>query len=300
MSGEPLPEQAEHIVGGCMSDLSQRLAHDGQDLFMEEKLRGRAALVTGGARGIGRAYALRLARLGADVAVLDVDLQSYRQFEREQDGMTADSTVAEILALGRRSLGLTADVSDPVAVTAAAGDLAADWGRIDILVCNAGGGTGRPADTTASEVSAELFDLVVQRNLYGTVNTCRAVVPHMRRHRYGRIVTVSSQAGRRGSPTGGYAHYGVAKAGIQMYTRYLAQELGPLGITVNCIAPGFIGTGRLLPMFEEQGIDRVLKQIPLRRLGTPDDCARVVEFLVTELGDYVTGAVIPVDGGSVS
>jgi 3-oxoacyl-[acyl-carrier protein] reductase len=267
---------------------------------VEEKLKGQTALVTGAARGIGRSYALRLARLGADVAVLDVDLQSYRQFEREQEDMTADSTVAEIGGLGRRGIGLTADVSDPAAVTAAVNTLVADWDRIDILVCNAGGGTGRPAETRASEVSAELFDLVVQRNLYGTVNTCRAVVPHMKRHEYGRIVTVSSQAGRRGSSTGGYAHYGTAKAGIQMYTRYLAQELGPFGITVNCVAPGFIATGRLLPMFEAQGVDRVLEQIPLRRLGTPDDCARVVEFLVTDLGGYVTGAVIPVDGGSVA
>jgi 3-oxoacyl-[acyl-carrier protein] reductase len=85
-----------------------------------------------------------------------------------------------------------------------------------------------------------------------------------------------------------------------MYTRYLAQELGPFGITANCVAPGFIATGRLLPMFESQGMERLLDQIPLRRLGTPDDCARVVEFLVTDLGEYVTGAIIPIDGGSVS
>jgi 3-oxoacyl-[acyl-carrier protein] reductase len=267
---------------------------------MEEKLSGQTALVTGGARGLGRAYSLRLARLGADVAVLDVDLQSYRQFERERDDMTADSTVAEITALGRRSVGFTADVTDRAAVKAVVDNLALSWGRVDILVCNAGGGTGRPADTTASEVSAELFDLVIQRNLYGTVNTCQAVAPHMRRQGFGRIVTVSSQAGRRGSPTGGYAHYGTAKAGIQMYTRYLAQELGPSGITVNCVAPGFIATGRLMPMFEAQGVDRVIQQIPLRRLGTPDDCARVVEFLVTDLGEYVTGAIIPIDGGSVA
>lgn len=267
---------------------------------MEQKLRGQTALVTGGARGIGRAYALRLARLGADVAVLDVDLQSFRQFDRERDDMTADNTVAEVIAMGQRSVGLTANVTDRAAMKAAADDLAGSWGRIDIAVCNAGGGTGKPAETTASEVSAELFDLVLQRNLYGTVNTCQAVVPHMRRQKYGRIVTVSSQAGRRGSPTGGYAHYGTAKAGIQMYTRYLAQELGPYGITVNCVAPGFIATGRLVPMFEAQGVDRVVQQIPLRRLGTPDDCARVVEFLVTDLGEYVTGAIIPIDGGSVA
>ena len=85
-----------------------------------------------------------------------------------------------------------------------------------------------------------------------------------------------------------------------MYTRYLAQELGPFGITANCIAPGFIATGRLLPSFEAAGIEQVLQQIPLRRLGTPEDCARVVEFLVTDLGEYITGAVIPIDGGSVS
>jgi 3-oxoacyl-[acyl-carrier protein] reductase len=85
-----------------------------------------------------------------------------------------------------------------------------------------------------------------------------------------------------------------------MYTRYLAQELGPFGITANCIAPGFIATGRLLPSFEAAGVDALLARVPLRRLGTPEDCARVVEFLVTDLGDYVTGAVIPIDGGSVS
>jgi 3-oxoacyl-[acyl-carrier protein] reductase len=267
---------------------------------MEEKLKGQTALVTGAARGLGRAYALRLAELGADVAVLDADLRSYRSFALEQEAMTADNTVEEIRQRGRRSAGFEADVSDGAAVTAAVDSLAADWGKVDIVVCNAGGGTGTPAESLASEVSPELFDLVIQRNLYGTVNTCRAVAPHMKRSGYGRIVTVSSQAGRQGSPGGGYAHYGTAKAGIQMYTRYLAQELGPFGITANCIAPGFIATGRLLPSFEAAGVDALLARVPLRRLGTPEDCARVVEFLVTDLGDYVTGAVIPIDGGSVS
>lgn len=265
----------------------------------EPKLSGRTALVTGAARGIGRVYALHLARLGADVAILDADLESYRAFEREQAQMTAGSTVEEVRSLGQRSEGFQVDVTDEHDVSAAVTQLLRVWGHLDIVVCNAGGGSGSPEETTASTVSAEIFDQVVRRNLHGTVNTCRTVAPAMVEQGWGRIVTVSSQAGRRSTPTGGYAHYGAAKAGIEMYTRYLAQELGPHGITANCVAPGYIQTGRLATMFEAQGGDRILRGIALRRFGTPEDCARVIEFLVTDLGDYVTGVVIPVDGGSV-
>jgi NAD(P)-dependent dehydrogenase (short-subunit alcohol dehydrogenase family) len=116
--------------------------------------------------------------------------------------------------------------------------------------------------------------------------------------RWGRIVTVSSQAGRRAFPDGGYSAYGAAKAGVAMYTRYLAQELGPFGVNVNCLAPGYIATGRVAPMFDSLAGDSLESSIALRRPGTPEDCAGALQFLVTELGDYVTGTVIPVDGGS--
>lgn len=262
-------------------------------------LEGRTALVTGGARGLGRAYALRLADLGADVAVIDVDLRSFADFEREAAAMTADSVVDEVRARGRRSTGAELDVADGAAVRAFVDEVAAAWGHVDIAVCNAGGGLGQPRETLASSIDPDLFDGVLKRNLYGTVNTCSAVAPHMKAAGYGRIVTVSSQAGRQASRDGGYAHYGAAKAGIQAYTRYLAQELGPFGINANCIAPGYIATGRLSVMFERIGVERLASTVPLRRLGTPEDCAKVVEFLVTDLSDYVTGAIIPIDGGSV-
>jgi 3-oxoacyl-[acyl-carrier protein] reductase len=263
------------------------------------KLEGRTALVTGGARGLGRAYALRLAGLGADVAVADVNLDSSREFEAEAAAMTADTVMGEIEAMGRSSLGVECDVTDRQSLDAVVEQIIGAWGHLDIVVCNAGGGTGDPQQTKASSVDAEIFDIVVQRNLYGTVNTCTAVAPVMKEAGYGRIVTVSSAAGRKPNADGGYAHYGAAKAGIQMYTRYLAQELGPSGITVNCIAPGYIATGRLSVMFERIGVERLARSVPLRRLGTPEDCAKVVEFLVTDLGDYVNGAIIPIDGGSV-
>ena len=125
-----------------------------------------------------------------------------------------------------------------------------EWGRLDIAVCNAGGGLGSPAESKASTMDLDQFDAVLRRNLYGTVHTCVAVAPMMKEQGAGKIVTVSSQAGRRASGDGGYAHYGTAKAAIIMYTKYLAQDLGPHGIQVNCIAPGYIGTGRLMPMFE--------------------------------------------------
>ena len=263
-------------------------------------LQGKCALVTGGGRGLGRAYALHLATLGADVAVLDVDTRSYRDFAGEAAQMTAESTALEIEALGRRSIELEADVGDAAAVQAAVDRIEAEWGRLDIVVCNAGGGLGTPAESKASTMDLDQFEAVLRRNLYGTVYTCTAAALIMKAQGAGKIITVSSQAGRRASSDGGYAHYGTAKAAIIMYTKYLAQDLGPHGIQVNCIAPGYIGTGRLTPMFEGAGVERLTRGVAARRIGTPEDCARVVGFLAGPDSDYVTGTVIPIDGGSTT
>jgi 3-oxoacyl-[acyl-carrier protein] reductase len=266
------------------------------------KLDGKVALVTGAARGLGRAYAKRLAGLGANVAVADLDLHSYAEFEAEARDMTADSTVAEIAAMGVAALGIEVDVADPAAVGAMAARVVREWGRIDVLVANAGGGRGRPVDTKASSLDPALLQLVVGMNLFGTVYTVNAVAPTMKEQRAGKIITVSSIAGTGPSIDGGYAHYGAAKAAIAHYTRYLAQDLGPYGITANCIAPGVIATGRIMatviPGSVQGNRDRT-ELVALRRLGTVEDCARVVEFLATDLSDYVTGAVIPIDGGLV-
>jgi 3-oxoacyl-[acyl-carrier protein] reductase len=265
------------------------------------KLDGKVAIVTGAARGLGRAYAKRLAGLGAKIAVADLDLRSYREFDAEARDMTAESTVAEIMAAGGAAIGIEIDVRDCQAVEAMVAHVVEQWGRIDVLVANAGGGRGRPMDTKASTIDPALLDLVVGMNLYGTVYCCNAVAPVMKRQRSGKIITVSSVAGLSSSADGGYAHYGAAKAAIAHYTRYLAQDLGPYGITANCIAPGVIGTGRIMQTVipgSNSNRDRA-EQVALRRLGTVEDCARVVEFLATDLSDYVSGAVIPIDGGLV-
>ena len=269
---------------------------------MPGKLDGKVAIVTGAARGLGRAYAKRLAGLGAKVAVADLDLKSYREFAAEAKAMTGDSTVAEIEAIGGAAIGIEFDVADPAAVEAMAARVVEEWGRIDILVANAGGGRGRPVDTKASQLDPALLQLVIGMNLFGTVYCCNAVAPVMKAQRSGKIITVSSVAGTAASSDGGYAHYGAAKAAIAHYTRYLAQDLGPYGITANCIAPGVIATARIMqtviPGSSQSNRDRS-DLVALRRLGTVEDCAKVVEFLATDLSDYVTGAVIPIDGGLV-
>lgn len=267
---------------------------------MAGPLDGKIALVTGAGRGLGRAYALHLAKLGADVAVLDVNLTSFEEYEAEAAQMTAPSTADEIRALGRRSHAVQVDVADVDGVQRAVDEVIAGLGRIDIAVCNAGGGLGTPQTTKASTLDPSQFEAVLQRNLYGTVNTCRAVAPGMKAQGSGKIITVASVAGLRSGEGGGYAHYGAAKAGIIMYTRYLAQDLGPSGINVNCIAPGYMATGRLNVMFERMGRDRLAAGVALRRLGTPEDCAKVVGFLAGPDSDYVTGVVIPIDGGQMA
>lgn len=261
------------------------------------KLDGRVAIVTGAGRGIGRAYALRLARLGASIAVVDRDLRSHEEFAEERALMTAASTADEVAELGVPVLALEADLTDPDAARATVAAVDARWGRVDVCVCNAGGGTGAMTENAASVIDPAQLDVVLARNLSTTVNTCTPAVEVMRRRGSGKIVTVSSTSGLAPRRDGGYAHYGAAKAAIIMYTRYLAQELGPHGITANVLAPGAIGTGRLLPKMRALGMDEVVAEIALRRLGTTDDCAGVLEFLATDLSDYVTGQVLTVDGG---
>jgi 3-oxoacyl-[acyl-carrier protein] reductase len=262
-------------------------------------LAGRAAIVTGAARGIGRAYALRLAELGANVAAVDIDLHSYQQFELEAALLTADTVVEEVEDLGVEALGFEADVGDLEAMHAVANETAKRWGRIDVLVCNAGGGSGRITENVASAIDPSELDLVLHRNLYGTIFSCTAVVPFMKRQQSGTIITISSTDGIRALPGGGYAHYCVAKAAVIMYTRCLAEELGPHGIRVNTVAPGFIATGRILPFKDDLQSDAI-DDIPLRRWGTPEECARVIEFLATDMSAYVTGHVIPVEGGWIA
>ncbi|HVB97665.1 MAG TPA: SDR family NAD(P)-dependent oxidoreductase [Chloroflexota bacterium] len=259
------------------------------------KLDGKVALVTGSGRGLGRAYALHLAKIGADVVINDIDLDAAKQYD---EALTAPTVMDEIRNLGRRSIGIVADVTSKSQVDQMVEQIVDEFGRLDILVNNAGGAIV-PGPSYASSVAEDHFRKMLDINLMGTIFCCQAASAPMKKQRSGKIVNVGSQAGLRSVGDGNGTSYGVAKAAIQHYTRKLASELGPYNINVNCIAPAWILSSRAIAGGRDkpETRERLLKEIALGRLGQPEDCAKVVEFLTTDLSDYVTGQIISICGG---
>ena len=261
-------------------------------------LSGKVAVVTGAARGIGRAMALRLAQMGADVAVLDIDLNAAAQFN---EVLSAKTVELEIAGLGRRGLGVQVDLTDRDAATRAVLKVEEELGRIDILI-NCAGGLITPverssASTTPDEDTRKLFAANFDSMLY----CCQAALPGMRLRASGVIVNFSSQTGVSVYPGGLMAAYAAAKAAVMQYTRFLAAEIGPWGVRANCIAPWIILSSRVAAQAATRnvGSDAQAAALPLRRLGTTQDVVGAMEFLVTDLSAYVTGQCLCVDGGAV-
>lgn len=261
---------------------------------MSQDLTGKVAAVTGAARGIGRACAVRLAQAGADVAIIDIDLDSGARYAHEPAGTTSE----QIEALGRRAFGVQADLTDEQQARNAIEQVAGTFGRLDILVNAAGGAITPYSRSTPSRTPTEDVRILFDVNFMSAFHTCQAAIPALRSGG-GAIVNFSSTAATSVFPDGSNSAYAAAKAALAHWTRHLAAELGPDGIRVNMVAPGITLTGRLLEESKDTGYDSRAAEVPMRRLGRPDDIAKAVEFLVGDLSAFVTGRSIPVDGGWV-
>jgi 3-oxoacyl-[acyl-carrier protein] reductase len=243
-------------------------------------LSNKVAIVTGSARGIGRAIALKLAEAGANIVVNDI-------------AAAADSlegVAAEIRALNRQALVVTADVSSSEDVARLIETAASHFGRIDILVNNA----GVTRDQLLMRMSDEDWDTVLNIDLKSAFLCTRSVLRHMVRQRWGRIISIASVVGITGNA--GQANYASAKAGVIGLTKSIAKEVGSRGITANAIAPGFIET-KMTEQLDEKQRQVLLQRIPLGVIGTPRDVAEAVAFLASEEARYITGQVLNVDGG---
>jgi NAD(P)-dependent dehydrogenase (short-subunit alcohol dehydrogenase family) len=249
---------------------------DGYDLS------GRVALVTGGGTGIGAASAMLLARYGADVVIAG------------RTEATLDKTSREIAeATGRRCLAVQADVQDEAQVKALVARTVAEMGRIDILVNNAGWGHHGPLNGMTMDLYRGEFAI----NMDTTFLCSREAGAHFIAQGSGAIVNLSSVAGTKG--VAGMAAYSASKAAIQMFTRVSAAEWGPLGVRVNCVAPGLIATENASKDFADSGLDvaAFCKHFPLQRAGTAEDVARAIVFLASDAAGYITGVTLAVDGG---
>ncbi len=246
-------------------------------------LAGNVALVTGASRGLGRAAAVELARAGSDIVVNYV-----------RNRASATKVVAECRALGVRASAIRADVASSAAVKAMVRTTVTEFGRVDILVANA----GIWEESAIEHLDDRRLRRTMDVNVKGVFACCREVVPLMKAQRSGRIILVASTAGQRGEAF--HSHYAASKGAVISLTKSLAPELARHGILVNCIAPGWFATDMSVATMSNPRLRRaVLNTIPLRRVGRPEEFAGAVLFLASELSTFVTGEVLNVNGGAV-
>ncbi len=268
-------------------------------------LSGKTALVTGASRGLGRAIALALGMAGANVAVTDLLIENEKADKEklskysflaahfaESDDVRTVSTAEEIQQMGVKSLGLKMDVTQPDEIQKVVSEVSDQIGDVDILVNNAGVMDNLGLMETQS---TNMFERDLKVNLTGAFNCTHAVWPQMKNKNWGRVINVSSFVGLRGA----FAQpgYGASKAGMIGLTRSLALEGAGHGITVNAVLPGFIAT-EALQLHDQKMVDRILKSIPAKRMGNPEEVASLVTFLASGPSSYMTGTAIPVSGGA--
>lgn len=257
------------------------------------KLEGKTAFVTGAAGGMGRGYALHLAKLGADVVIVDKDLEAGKRYNEYPV-----SVEQEILDLGGRAISVEGDLCKRSVAQHAVDEAVKAFGKIDILVNNAGGAITPVERSRATVVPDEDIELLIGANFLSAVYCCQAAVPFMPKPG-GSIVNIVTFGVFSGDATGAYAVYGGAKAALLTYTRHMAVELGPQGIRANCVAPGLIETPRVAAAAVERnmGTASQVDKVPLRRFGKVDDMVGAIEFLASDMSKYVTGECISVTGG---
>jgi 3-oxoacyl-[acyl-carrier protein] reductase len=246
---------------------------------MQAELAGKVALVTGASRGLGRAIAIKLASLGAKVAV------NYRSNDTE-----AANVIQAISGQGGEAFQVQADVADSEAVKGMVRQVLDKWSKLDILVNNA----GVTRDGLLPRMSDDAWDEVINTNLRGAYLCTKFALRHMMNQSGGRIINISSLAGISGNA--GQANYSASKGGLIAFTKSVAREVGPRNITANVIAPGFFVTDMTSKLPQETQ-DAILARIPLKRFGQPEDIAELVAFLASERSGYITAQVICIDGG---
>lgn len=241
---------------------------------------GKVALVTGSGRGIGKAIALALAERGADIVINDLDMDN------------AAHTVEEIKALGRKAIAIKADVSSEIEVEEMVKECMNQFGRIDILVNNA----GLISTKLLQETTVQDWDRIMSINLKGVFLCTKAVYPYMMDQKSGKIINIASVAGKRGGGLFGKSAYSASKGGVISFTKAVAREAGEFGINVNAVTPGFTNTEMVTGMSQDQK-ESVIRSIPMRRAGKPEDIAKAVCFLASSDSDYISGEIMDVDGG---